>query len=192
MGCDIHCFAEVRKDGKWQRVVELVFGECGTEPFGWRSYGMFGFLADVRNISKCNPICEPKGLPEDSEWLNSVSKYAYDTNPMNGQPIPIEERETNRKCIEDDWDYHSKSWLTLKELLDFDYNQTFEDLRDRQVMKGDNTVMFGAIFDKTTQPGEGTIKTYREFLGEGFFSEIDILKTLGEPEDVRIIFWFDN
>lgn len=53
MGCDIHSFAEVRKDGKWIRVEEPVFDGLGdkktSEPFGWRSYSTFGFLADVRN-----------------------------------------------------------------------------------------------------------------------------------------------
>src|SRR5690242_12249014 len=106
MGADIHSFAEVRKEGKWLRVEEPVFDtyqDKTTEPFGWRSYAVFGFLADVRNYSHCTPISEPKGLPDDSEWLNSPSKYAYDVNPMNGEPIPINERETNKRNILEDW-----------------------------------------------------------------------------------------
>ena len=42
------------------------------------------------------------------------------------------------------------------------------------------------------EEGEGTVITYRENLGEMFFTHLEELKALGEPEDVRIVFWFDN
>jgi len=32
----------------------------------------------------------------------------------------------------------------------------------------------------------------KKFLGEAFFAGIEELKVLGEPEGVRIVFWFDN
>lgn len=34
------------------------------------------------------------------------------------------------------------------------------------------------------------MKTYREFLGKFFFEELELMKTLGEPEDVRVVFLF--
>lgn len=191
MGADIHSFAEVRKDGKWLRVEEPVFDDYGdkkiTEPFGWRSYAVFGFFADVKNYSHCTPISEPKGLPDDSEWLNSPSKYAYAINPMSGEPIPENERETNKKDVQEDGNYHSMSWLTLKELLDYDYEQKFWD---RRVTK--QTSPNGWNGAALAEEGEGQTITYREHLGEGFFKDIEVLKTLGSPEDVRIVFWFDN
>lgn len=42
------------------------------------------------------------------------------------------------------------------------------------------------------EEGEGQIVTYREHLGNGFFQDIEVLKTLGSADDVRIVFWFDN
>lgn len=191
MGADIHSFAEVKTNGKWVRVEEPKFDDYGdtktTEPFGWRSYAVFGFLADVRNYSCCEPICETKGLPNDSEYLNSISPYAYDRNPMNGEVIPENERETVKKDVQEDGNYHSMSWLTLKELLDFDYEQKFWDRRvTKQVSP--NGWDGAALADE----GEGQTITYREHLGEGFFKDIDVLKTLGSSEDVRIVFWFDN
>ena len=36
------------------------------------------------------------------------------------------------------------------------------------------------------------IKTFREFLGEGFFDMIEVMKEIGNTEDVRFIYWFDN
>lgn len=178
MGTDIHSFAEIRINGKWKRVEDKIFGEnpyISTEPFGWRSYAVFGFLADVRNYSHCVPLAEPKGLPSDSEYLNKDErgKDAFDHL----------ESYYN--------DYHSHSYFTLKELLDFDYNQTFWDRRITRTIHypGGGSYSNGASL---AEEGEGEIITYKEHLGEGFFKDIEVLKGLGNPEDVRIIFWFDN
>lgn len=192
MGCDIHSFAEVKTNGKWLRLEEPKFENYGdekrTEPFGWRSYSIFGFLADVRNYSHCKPISKPKGLPQDSEYLNTkldepqnYSYYGYD----NGTAY------TNKGEIECDADYHSLSWLSLKELLDFDYEQTFWDRRISRttIMPNGGKLIDGAAL---AEEGEGQTITYREHLGEGFFKDLDVLKTLGQPEDVRVVFWFDN
>lgn len=190
MGADIHSFAEVRTNNKWVRVEEPKFDDSfdkTTAPFSWRSYSMFAFLAGVRNYSHCTPISEPKGLPVDSEWLNSPSEYSYSYNPMSGETISENERETNKSEIYDNGNYHSLSWLTLKELLDFDYEQKFWDRRiSKQVSPN------GWSGAELAEDGEGKVVSYREFLGKGFFIELDVLKTLGSPNDVRIIFWFDN
>jgi len=182
MGADIHSFAEVKKEGKWHRVTEKVFdSNRTTEPFGWRSYGMFGFLANVRNYSHVPCIKEPVGFPDDSEWLNSPCDY-YDF---------MGDKQTNRQNIEGDYDYHSKSFLTLKELLGFNYEQSFEDRRFTEVttLPGGGILSNGA---SVAEPGNGTMTTFKEFLGHGFFECIEELKSLGDPEDVRVIFYFDN
>lgn len=164
MGADIHCFAEVkRNNNKWYRT------ETPEEPFGWRSYAVFGFLAGVRNYSECKPISEPRGLPCDSEYLN--------TKVLT---------KTKREYILG-LDYFSHSYLTLKELIDFDYNQTFWD---RRVTKQVSPNMWNGA--AKAEPGEGQIITYREHLGEDFFKHIEMLQDLGSPEDVRIVFYFDN
>lgn len=163
MGCDIHSFAEVRREGKWERVYDKIFqdgDEKIAEPFSWRSYGMFGFLAGVRNYSRSPVIVEPRGLPIDSEYLNQVSVYRGNA--------------TKRTDIEEDYDYHSKSHIYLHELLTYDYDQVFEDRRGIE------------------EGRQGPTQTVREFLMEGFFEEIEVLQTLGPPAYVRIVFWFDN
>lgn len=168
MGCDIHSFAERKLNGKWLKVEEgfielsedhkrIYKKEKGNEPFDWRSYSMFAFLANVRNFDCCEPISEPKGWPEDSVFLDSMYERndIYEDEPM-----------TNKQDIES---YaHSWSYLTLKELLDFDYDKTFWDKREEE------------------------ITSYREKLGREFFKQLEELKQLGEPEDVRVVFWFDS
>lgn len=113
MGCDIHSMVEVRsEDGTWHGVTDRIFpmafpfgGEDHTsEPFDWRSYGMFAFLADVRNYSHVPPLDSPRHFPSD---LSSEAHAKFD----------------------DDDEYHSRSWFSLDELLRFDYEQTFEDRR---------------------------------------------------------------
>lgn len=131
MGCDIHSHAERRVNGRWEKVPDF-------EPFDWRNYAMFGFLAGVRS-HWCDPIVEPRGFPANASY--AVHKDY------------------------EDWgtDAHTPSFLTLKELLDFGYA-------------------------KLAYNGE----TYRDNLPDIFFVDLVKLAMLGDPEDVRVVFWFDN
>lgn len=152
MGCDIHSYAEKRVNGKWESVA--------VSPFDWRSYGMYGFLADVRNYSAVPPIAQPRGLPEELSF------------------------DTQKEYEHWDGDAHTASWLSLAELLAFDYDHPMEDRRvTRQV--GPNAWNGGCTADL----GEGTMTTYREFLGKMFFADLERLKAAGAE---RIVFWFDN
>lgn len=173
MGCDIHSFAEKKINGKWVAITTPTFDNKTTiEPFKLRSYGIFGFLADVRNYSVIPPICELKGLPQDSEWLNGPGRYS--------------DEETRRQELLAD-QYYSYGHLYLSDLLNFNYDSTFEDRR-HMVRTGENSWDCGA----TAESGSGIMTTYRDFLGQFFFSELEVLKSLGDPDDVRIVFWFDS
>jgi hypothetical protein len=94
MGCDIHTQAERRTEGRWEIIP-------GLHPFDWRSYGLFGFLANVRNYAAVPPISEPRGIPDDS--------------PGGGDDGYLGD--------------HSFSWLSVDELCAFDYDQIVEDRR---------------------------------------------------------------
>lgn len=196
MGCDIHTIAEIKTSKGWLPLKSdgrtSTWGTFYEEepeylsPFNWRSYSMFGFLADVRNYSHCTPLSEPRGLPDDSEHLNSPSPYSYDTSPMSGELIPENERKTIKSDLLDGG-YHSHSFVTLSELLSFDYEQTFWDRRITK-QTGPNSWNGASLAEE----GEGKVITYREHLGEGFFKDLELLKSLGEPENIRVLFWFDN
>jgi hypothetical protein len=185
MGADIHAFAERKINNKWERATEKIF-DPGTstwnntsKPFSIRSYGIFGFLADVRNYSHIECITgETRGLPQDSEYLNSVSSYCSGMGAYE---------ESVKQELFNDGNYHSFTYVTLKELLEYDYDKVFED---RRYTKQESPNVFNGA--AVAKEGEGQQKTIREFLGSWFFDEIEILKTLGEPEDVRVVMWFDN
>ena len=176
MECDIHSFAERKINNKWEKVGDhfslsdwekkYYKKEKGESPFDWRSYSMFAFLAGVRNYDHCEPISKPKGLPKD---ISEEVKEEYGEG----------------------WDFHSASHLTLTELLDFDYDKVFWNRRVTRTVVNEN----GGVFSNgacIAEEGEGSNVTYRENLGDFFFVHLNELKELGSPEDVRIVFWFDN
>src|SRR5687767_9834929 len=144
MGCDIHGQTEVRANGRWTKAAEIDFG---------RNYGIFGFLADVRNYSHSPVIAEPRGLPDDADLDDEGREEAF-------------------------WGNHSHTWLSLAELLAYDYDQVFWD---RRITRGGD----GAAL---AEEGEGEHLPLREFLGEYFFQQLADLAKLGDPGDVRIVF----
>jgi len=177
MGCDIHAFAETRQpDGSWQKVGEVFpldnwaseyhKKSHSDEFYNVRNYGVFGFLAGVRNYSAIPPLSDPKGLPVDLS------------------PAVREKTE--------DWDGdgHSWSWLALGELTTPDYDAQVWDRRYTR-QEGPN-YWNGAATALETEHELGTRESLRKFLGEHYFKHLDVLKSLGGPEDVRIVFWFDN
>ncbi len=135
----------------------------GIRPFdGWGDYRLFGFLADVRNYSAVKPISQPRGLPL-------------------GVELPADDDD---ELPNEDWlGEHDYSWLLLSELLAVDYDRIVEDRRTTGVVNG---LRYGNL---TSQPGMGVKMTLREFLGPGFFREIDRLKQAGVE---RIVFGFGS
>ncbi len=136
MGCDIHTVVEVKKAGVWRAATFV------PEVFGMRNYDLFGFFADVCNSSGVPNPYPPRGWPED------VSPEA--------------------KALAERWsgNAHTFHYITLKELKDIDYSQTF----------------------KNRCTGE-LISLYK-FLGHEYFNEVVELRWLGE--DVRVLMFFDN
>ncbi len=118
MGCDIHIFTEIKKNGKWIEADPWITNpDYVTAPeeekkyynpvcvpfkqeicFTDRNYALFGILAGVRweNLPR---IADPKGLPKD-----------ISTNIANEAHIVWNS------------DGHSFSWLTLTELKEFDWD----------------------------------------------------------------------
>ena len=101
MGCDIHPCVEVKQeDGSWKAIPDPKPPEWVKKPnYEWdfgRSYTCFSVLANVRNHYEMKPIAELRGLPEDAT-------------------------EETRKEVDDG--LHSVSWLSLPEILSYDWDQ---------------------------------------------------------------------
>ncbi len=128
-----------------------------------RTYGRFAFLTG-------GAVRNYSGVPE---VLPKPRGYPP-------QPPPTEEEEDRMyrmggMVYDED---HSASYLTLAELLAVDYEMKFVDVRPPYT--GDPSFV----------PGEPI--TLREFLGEGWFEILHELMVQGTPDNVRILFDFDN
>lgn len=118
MGCDIHMLIEHKKDDKWvlscpENLLNFdkklnEYEEMSNPRYDYfsenyrisRDYFLFSVLAGVRNYSDIIPISKPKGKPID------VSPYTAD-------------------CFWEN-DGHSYSYLTLGEIMNYDWMQSCE------------------------------------------------------------------
>jgi hypothetical protein len=124
VGCDIHLAVERRNEsGQWERVLpteearipwlvekadegaKWAMRAVGVTWFDERNYELFAILAGVRNRFDIEPISLPRGLPDDlSDEARALDNYDGDDGDV---------------YLGD----HSQSWLTVKEILDYDSEQ---------------------------------------------------------------------
>lgn len=206
MGCDIHPYVEMKtEEGKWVNIfpVDNKYKhdpDSGYAP-DWefdRSYTCFSVLADVRNNYDMKPIAEPRGIPEDA---SDTVKEAY---------------------AHWDSDAHSASWLALPELISCDWSQSvtkngWVDLEQFKTFlaTGQPTSWCGGVgggnvrhvsnedmrrLSREGQSPDDLASYYTEISwGDNYRDScgvllefVEKLKKLGDPEHVRIVFWFDN
>lgn len=179
MGCDIHTYVEIYNHdlSKWVLFENEVFPldsfgreydkkDFNSHPFDWRSYSLFGFLADVRNYSEVEPIARYRGLPTD---LSDGLRALYGPDPEDGYDAFYSGN-------------HSHTYVLASELLAINYD---EELIDKRGVIGEFYTDEGVIVGRKT--------TYRAFLGQRFMSDLAILGSLAEnKEDIRVVMWFDN
>lgn len=163
MGCDIHGFVQIRKDGKWQGAARL------PKYLDERVYVMFAFLtgSEVRNYARLPRFMPPpRGLPEDIA-VNELEYISTVIEPSIG-PRSV--------------DSHSHSWLLFSELLAVDYGQTV-------TTQHYSSSHGGTIAKEQTLLTALGSKAWMSILGE--LEELTRASN-AKPEDIRIIFWFDN
>jgi len=184
VGCDIVSWVEIHDpdSNRWIAVrnafpatesEKKFYGiEFLSSPFRMRHYGLYGFLAGVRNYSCCEPLSEPRGLPEGCDIDRGCA--VLDEAPDNdSEPIRAEAFRN---------EFHSHSWFLLSELLAFDYDKVFWDRRLRGV--GHSAI--------SAPEGQGVQLSYRQFLHPNYFAELEVMKGLGEPDRVRVVFCFGD
>lgn len=171
MGCDIHMYVEFRR-ANWPKEVGWKSGDYfsildPTSPneapvrmglIEWRSYSLFAVLANVRNrgYGEAYPyISTPKGLPEDA---TTYVRKEYDSWG---------------------WDAHSCSYLTLRDIVEFDEKEQPKDDFGHEILK--------PLIDRLIQRADELNVIY-DFEIKYPLKE-DVLKRL---ENIRIVFWFDN
>jgi hypothetical protein len=104
-------------------------------------------------------------------WLAGVRNYSCVKPLASGRGLPSDFSLAHDVFS----DYHSLSWVSVDELLDVNYESIIEDRR----VDGSSTCDAGC----------GKFVKLRDFLGEGYFNDLKILKELKAD---RVIFMFDN
>lgn len=210
MGCDIHMFVEYKRskgvrgtvEGKKVHNEQWVNGDNFRKiPFydpeydssefevveldGNRDYALFATIAGVRMYTdECIPVSEPKGLPHD------VCEFVKKESDEYGD------------------DGHSHSWLTLKELRDYQaLNPKFKYsglLDEQQRHNLDHGIQPDHWCQGTNQPGykrrdwevdndslKRLIERMQQRAHELMQCEWEVYDTALD-EKIRIVFWFDN
>lgn len=198
MGCDIHMYVEYKRQEKWVngdyfKENQYYDSNDESEPkyaiielYGSRNYSLFSTLAGVRDYSeKVEPVSEPKGFPEDS-------------------------CEFVRKEYEDwDCDGHTHSWLTLKELKEFQSTNPVmhysgmisqEQIKslEENGKKPDSwcqwTTMKGFERREWTEPNETLIPLIERLQNRCHELLQYEWQEYNDENDnnIRIVFWFDN
>jgi hypothetical protein len=165
MGCDIHCYTEVRKyrydDKERKHGVWINADKWSVNPGYYlydeekkwhvdiddsvlwaRHYALFAVLADVRNYWNIKPISQPKGLPDDVSPEVAAEADYWGT------------------------DGHSHSWLTLRELEALPLSHYVPDDMPLALLEDWNRLL-----DELRQRAK----------------EFSV-----SSDDIRIVFWFDN
>lgn len=195
MGCDIHCFVEIEQEyskGNYWRKVGNIFkyeyykksgfpddynNKFRDEPQIGRNYDLFSILAGVRNGTwgkEIKPISEPRGLPEDiSEEVKEKSDYW-------------------------DSDGHSHSYLLLKELKNYNWEQKIQHsafVSKKQKAEYEKSGKLPTCYSAYSSIGVEMKweEKMKDTIGKYFFTKImPELEKLEKWGKVRIIFWFDN
>jgi hypothetical protein len=125
MGCDIHCFAEVRYKGKWQFAGEVTMD---------RHYDIFSKMANVRNEedSGIEPISLPRGVPCDADDLTKLIMEYEDYHSRSY--LSLNEMKILDKWVENTggpflkWNYIKWPWAIMTDELMPKFEQ-IEDIR---------------------------------------------------------------
>ncbi len=207
MGCDIHMYVEYKKkfykakDNFEERWVHGDYFKPNPhfdpndatddemermDLYGGRNYGLFATLAGVRDYTdSIIPVSEPKGVPDD------CTKYV--------------------KKQEEDWDGdgHSHSWLTLKEireyqakspslprtgLLDPTSLKEFDEKGTFPTSWCQGTNQEGYERREWTEPNDTLVPLIKlmEYRCKELF-QYDWEEYKSENDNnIRIVFWFDN
>ena len=201
MGSDIHIYTEIKKsinsEDKWVNVDNWRYNPYYQEGnnnwermlsvesiYSGRNYELFGILAGVRNRNN-DSIDDPRGLPED---VSEVTK-----------------KESDRW----DGDGHSHSWLTLRELKEYQglhpvvkrsgfISPEAAELLDAGEETPDTWCQMTTLttwVKREWEEGCDVLKPLVDKLNERVRDEFYVWGDEERPEfdeKIRIVFWFDN
>jgi hypothetical protein len=178
MGCDIHAMWERKKTfehsgwGYWIN---------SGDPDINRNYTIFAILGDVRNDDGIPAIGSNRFNVSAEDWAEEEASDAFVALVDSWK-----------------WDGHSHSWVTLKELKEYDTNQTYhshrlicgkdEDGNITSTCAWSSGETFGEV-GETTVFGVWGDAEWQEIIkgGEAVREQYNL-----SDDEVRLVFFFDN
>lgn len=172
---------------------------------GSRNYALFSVLADVRNTDRSSeripPIAKPRGLPADASAAAQESHTEWGVDAHSASHVTLAE------LVAYNWDAQLRRTTFVDEENYRKYIATGRpDMSFRCVGTGGGAVVLSLRDMNDLIKGK-----YPRKPGETYYCEITLntsvaesvhrptidawlteLKRHGAPEDVRVVFWFDN
>lgn len=215
MGCDIHTMLEVRlPDGTWECLTPFETEEDDGEtysypvwdkqPYRGRNYQLFTILAGVRDYSSgVEPISEPRGVPEDASQVYKDHVNQWDSDGHSHSYFTLQElfgvdwtRTFKQRGVVSasdysrykKWGYNPLSWCqwTSEKTVS---NEEMDEIFERSVGVPDG--VFTAI-----EWEEPFYEAAKDFLAKTVFGvmikEWQERGALASPNDIRLVFFFDN
>lgn len=220
MGCDIHVHVERKVDGVWEIVpeelapldsfyVNFILKKPESERkendeywnrHTWdpgRNYMLFGILAGVRNRS-VTPISEPRGIPKDAckKIKNEKKRWGGDGHSHSYFTAAELLKAKDSTCLMTGF-FDIKDYLSYKETGQpeqwYDKYQAagHEVISNEEMEKRSNNIAFwGGEKYVTEITWEFPYKESAPYFWETVVPTMAALDP--DPENVRMVFWFDN
>ena len=196
------CYDDGEKRYDWKEMME-------DNLYVGRNYNLFSILADVRNgtgFAGCHtsdgfvPITAmPRYLPDDVSHNVGAEHFGWEADAHSASWFTLAE------LLAYNWD--DKTVLLSGVVDTISYAQFKKDgypleysggVSGGRVEEVDNMDMDAIM--KNGEPNDGKNYytrvnwevSYRDAVGKHFFKTLEALKGLGEPENIRLVFWFDN
>lgn len=214
MGCDIHLYVERKEATGWVGVEPPANWSAGSleitnEPiksydagkwFWDRNYELFAWLADVRNYHEQTPLATERGLPVD---VSTAVKGESDECGCDGHShtwftvaelmAGLERLVTKHGGAVNVIDYaqwkasgaaHPKEWCRSSSAPNIS-EADFADGKRPLIRREDPLAWAGFTIEcEWSVPGSVSFDRFKKLLSH--------LTTIGAPDEVRLVFWFDN
>ncbi len=211
MGTDIHMFAQMKVDGKFQaidpRLVKMSRDRCDDSYKSMqfsitRNYALFGRLAGIRTADY-TPIAKPlKRLPNGTckEIKKEKREYGVDGHSLHilylSDVLPLNIKKEIFE-FEDDMSYFEYEYWKKKNFLSLSYKfpdfyQENKLISEQEMKKLIEMINFHngrpKVYCKAKYQFSGS-----EVYGKDFIKMVDELQKLKvDPKDIQLVFWFDS
>lgn len=219
MGCDIHLYVETKQEGIWKSADEWITEDDYVSVpyeksfYDGRNYDLFAILANVRNGrgfmgiktgEGFNPISLPKGLPVDVSAEVAKSSEQWNGDGHSHSWFTVAE------LLAYDWTQITinQGWINGPQYAYWRWNKAEPPESSCGLVRGTNVKqvseedMDKLVKDCQNDDYSSLVSTYCLITWQTTYAAaagcyfwtttMPKLFRLGNPENVRIVFWFDN